>query len=109
MLYAQTVSAMTSFIVHMMLHPEVQKKAQAELDSIVGLDRLPDFSDRDSLQYIDAIIKEALRWMPPAPLGLMHCTTNDDELHGYFVPAGTVLIANIWYVPLSLDTLGIAW
>ena len=93
----------------MSLYPDIQKKAQAELYSIVGQDRLPDFSDRDSLPYIHAIIKEALRWMPPAPLGLTHCTTNDDELRGYFVPAGTVLIANIWYVPLSLYTMGIAW
>ena len=82
----------------MSLYPDIQKKAQAELDTVVGPDRLPDFSDRDSLVYIDAIIKEALRWMPPAPLGLTHCTRKDDELRGYFIPAGTVLIANIWYV-----------
>nr|VWO95121.1 N/A [Ganoderma boninense] len=75
---------------------DIQKKAQVELDAVVGPDRLPDFSDRESLVYIDAIIKEALRWMPPAPFGITHCTRDDDELRGYFIPAGTVLIANIW-------------
>ncbi|KAM5539386.1 hypothetical protein V8D89_006838 [Ganoderma adspersum] len=91
-----TVSTLATVFLVMSLYPDIQKKAQAELDSIVGPGRLPDFSDRDSLVYVAAIIKEALRWIPPAPLGLTHCTTDDDELRGYFVPAGTVLIANVW-------------
>jgi cytochrome P450 len=53
----------------MILFPEVQAKAQAEIDSVVGKDRLPDFGDRDSLPYIEAVICEALRWHPPVPLG----------------------------------------
>ncbi|PIL22985.1 cytochrome P450 [Ganoderma sinense ZZ0214-1] len=92
----QTVSTLTTVLLAMSLYPNIQKKAQAELDAVVGPDRFPDFSDRDLLVYIDAIIKEALRWMPSAPLGLTHCTRNDDELRGYFIPAGTVLMANIW-------------
>jgi cytochrome P450 len=47
----------------MILHPEVQQKAQEEIDQIVGKDRLPEFSDRQSLPYIDAIVKEVLRWV----------------------------------------------
>lgn len=54
----------------MVMHPEVVKKAQDELDRIVGHDRLPDFSDRESLPYISAIIQEVLRWNPVAPLGM---------------------------------------
>ena len=53
----------------MALHPEVQKKAQAEIDAVVGPHRLPDFEDRRSLPYINAIIvKESMRWHPVAPL-----------------------------------------
>lgn len=52
---------MTSFVLAIVTHPEVQIKAQKELDSVVGRDRLPEFSDRQSLPYINAIIKEVLR------------------------------------------------
>ena len=53
----------------MVLYPEVQKKAQAEIDSIVGTNRLPDFDDRPFLPYINAIIKELSRWNLVTPLG----------------------------------------
>lgn len=82
----------------MILHPGVQKKAQEEIDKVIGHDRLPSFSDRDSLPYIDAIVKEVLRWHPVAPMGLPHVTTEDDMYLGYFIPKGAMLLANIWYV-----------
>ena len=53
----------------MALYPEVQKKAQAEIDNVVGPNRLPDFQDRPSLPYINAIVKESTRWNLVAPLG----------------------------------------
>ena len=53
----------------MALYPEVQKKAQAEIDIVIGPNRLPDFGDRPSLPYINAVVKEALRWHLVAPLG----------------------------------------
>jgi cytochrome P450 len=53
----------------MALYPEVQKKAQAEIDAVVGPNRLPDFHDRSSLPYINAVVKESLRWNLAAPLG----------------------------------------
>ncbi|KAI1782834.1 cytochrome P450 [Ganoderma leucocontextum] len=78
------------------LRPEVLRKAHAELDAVVGPHRLPDFGDRDSLVYINAIIKESMRWHSVLPVGVPHATVSDDELRGYFIPAGTVLIANTW-------------
>jgi cytochrome P450 len=54
----------------MILHPEVQRKAQAEIDQIVGNSRLPEFSDQDALPYVQAILKEVLRWHPVLPLGV---------------------------------------
>jgi len=53
----------------MALYPEVQKKAQAEIDAVIGPNRLPDFEDRPSLPYINAIIKELARWHLVLPLG----------------------------------------
>jgi len=92
----QTVSALATFVLAIVTHPEVQIKAQKELESVLGRDRLPEFGDRQSLPYINAIVKEVLRWNPVAPLGLPHMTTNDDEVDGYFVPAGTIIIGNSW-------------
>lgn len=53
----------------MMAHPEIQKRAQAQLDAVVGPDRLPTLNDRDQLPYIDAILKEVTRSAPVTPLG----------------------------------------
>jgi cytochrome P450 len=53
----------------MIQNPEVQKKAQAELDAVVDRDRLPLITDRPQLPYIRSILAEVLRWAPPAPLG----------------------------------------
>jgi len=53
-----TVSALQTFILAMTLYPEVQRRAQAEIDQIVGNSRLPDFSDQDALPYVQAVLKE---------------------------------------------------
>jgi hypothetical protein len=53
----------------MTLFPDVMKKAQAEIDAVVGNDRLPDFSDRENLPYVDALSKEVFRWHATAPTG----------------------------------------
>ena len=101
MIPSQTASALKTFCLAMSLYSEVQRKAHAELDAVVGHDRLPDFSDRASLPYVDAVIKEMIRWHNSTPMSLPHCTMEDDELHGYFIPAGTVLFGNTWCLSLS--------
>ena len=53
----------------MMIHPECQRKAQAEIDRVIGNDRLPTLADQANLPYVEAITKEVLRWAPIAPLG----------------------------------------
>lgn len=53
----------------MLLYPEVMRKAQAELDDVVGCERIPTFEDQKDLPYVEAIIKELLRWRPVGPLG----------------------------------------
>lgn len=93
---AQTYSTVLASFVALSLYPEAQKKAQAELDAVVGRERLPELHDRESLVYVKAIIMESLRWHNVTPLGIAHRTILDDEIQGYFVPAGTTLVANIW-------------
>ena len=65
----QTVSPILTFILAMCLYPEVQAKAHAEVLAVVGADRLPEFSDRINLPYINAILLEVIRWQPVANIG----------------------------------------
>jgi cytochrome P450 len=80
----------------MTLYPDVQRKAQAEIDSVVGNSRLPDFSDQDALPYVQAVLKEVLRWHPVTPLSLSHRTMKSDVYEGHFIPAGSIIIPNVW-------------
>lgn len=82
----------------MVTHPDVQRKAQQELDMMIGPDRLPEFSDRDSLPYINAVVKEVIRWHSVVPLGVSHRVMEEDEYKGYRIPTGTILVPNAWYV-----------
>ncbi|KAI9058130.1 cytochrome P450 [Trametes sanguinea] len=93
-----TYSTIMGFFLAISLHPEALAKAQAELDAVVGPDRLPDFDDRDALVYVNATVKEALRWHNVTPLGVTHSTLEDDELRGYFIPAGTAVVPNVWAI-----------
>lgn len=80
----------------MSLYPAVQKKAQAELDAIVGPQRLPQHADCELLPYVGAIVKEVLRWHVGGPLGMPHLSTSDDEYDGYFIPKDSILLVNVW-------------
>lgn len=85
----QTWTTLTVFFLAMVLHPECQKRAQEEIDSVIGSGRLPEFSDRESLPYMECILQETMRlvynfippqkqsnhflhrrWNPVVPLGM---------------------------------------
>ncbi|KXN89188.1 Fumitremorgin C synthase [Leucoagaricus sp. SymC.cos] len=93
-----TFGTFETFVLAMLLYPEVMKEAQKTIDTIVGSSRLPGFEDLDSLPYIRAIIKELGRWHPPAPLGLPHAVTEDDVYEDMFIPAGSTVIANVYAI-----------
>ncbi|KAI0082010.1 cytochrome P450 [Panus rudis PR-1116 ss-1] len=80
------------FFLAMALHPEVQRKAQEELDRVVGSERLPTFSDRPNLPYIEALTKEVLRWELAVPLSIAHSNTEEDEYRGYRIPKGSIIL-----------------
>lgn len=94
--YETTWATTTFFLHYMVLHPEVQLKAQKILDEVVGRDRLPTLDDQHKLPYIDYIINEVLRINPAVPLGIPHRLIQDDEYDGYFIPAGSTVIANTY-------------
>jgi hypothetical protein len=58
-----------TFVLAMLRHPDVQLKAQAEIDNVVGQSRFPTITDKNQLPYVNAVIKESLRWGPPVPIG----------------------------------------
>ncbi|PYI13096.1 cytochrome P450, partial [Aspergillus violaceofuscus CBS 115571] len=92
-----TVSSIATFFLAMALFPAVQRKAQAELDMVLGAAaRLPTFADRENLPYINALIKEVFRWHPVVPMDLSHVVTQEDEYEGYWIPKGASVLANIW-------------
>lgn len=62
------VSSIMSLFLALLLHPELQKKAQGEIDAITGRERFPIFEDRPRLPFVDALCTEVLRWRPATPL-----------------------------------------
>ncbi|KAI0313224.1 cytochrome P450 [Amylostereum chailletii] len=97
----QTLSALSTFVLMMAMHRDIQSKAQAELDRVVGTNRLPTFEDRKSLPYLEAIVKEVLRFNPPTPLGIAHRLSEDDSYSGYHLPKGSIVLSNIWAMSRS--------
>jgi len=91
-----SISSINSFFLWMILHPDIFLRAQAEVDAVVGPDRLPSLSDRPKLPCIEAILKEVLRLYPVVPLGVPHRSVQDDVFNGFFIPKGSILISNIW-------------
>ncbi|KAF7346265.1 O-methylsterigmatocystin oxidoreductase [Mycena sanguinolenta] len=91
-----TVSSLGSFFLAMALYPEIQKKAQTEIDAVIGTLRLPEFEDRPSLPFVEAVYREVMRWRPVLPLGVAHASSEADVYNGYFIPKGTTVISNIW-------------
>ncbi|KAG1822451.1 cytochrome P450 [Suillus subaureus] len=94
--YETTTSTLMTFALAMVLQPDVQRRAQAEIDLVVGGDRLPTFEDRASLPYVESVLRETLRWHPIGPIGVPHATSSDDIFDGYFIPKGATVISNIW-------------
>jgi len=93
----QSLGGLMTLILAIVLHPEAQKKAQKEIDSIIK-DRLPTLEDRELLPYVNAFVDESQRWKPAVPVGLTHYSFEDDVYKGYFIPKGSVVTGNAWYV-----------
>jgi cytochrome P450 len=66
----QVAATVSTFVLAMVLFPDVQLKAQEEIDRVVGPGRLPNFADREHLPYLSALYKELLRWHVIGPMGI---------------------------------------
>ncbi|KAH9917065.1 cytochrome P450 [Fomitopsis serialis] len=94
-----SATVVVTFVLAMVLHPDVCRKAQMEIDQVVGNARLPNFQDRDSLPYVECILRETFRWNAPLPIG-KHSTsiTSDDLYRDFHIPRNTIVIANLWHM-----------
>lgn len=91
-----SASIITAFVQAMVANPEVQRKAQAQVDSVIGADRSPTWADYASLPYVAQCVKETMRWRPVTPLAFPHALVQDDWIDGFFLPKGTTVIINAW-------------
>ncbi|KAJ3871066.1 cytochrome P450 [Lentinula edodes] len=98
-----TTASISNFFIAMIHFPKVMHKAQHEIDEVVGRDRAPTFADLPHLPYIQALVKELLRWRPAGPMGIPRKAAQDDWYEGYFIPKGATVISNIWYVSYSIN------
>ncbi|KAK9124738.1 hypothetical protein Sjap_014340 [Stephania japonica] len=99
-------------LAEMINQPEILKKAVAEIDRVVGKDRLVQESDFAQLSYVKACCREAFRLHPIAPFNLPHMSTSDATVAGYFIPKGShVLLSRVglgrnpkvWTDPLKFN------
>jgi cytochrome P450 len=98
---SDTTSATVAwFILYMVLHPDIQEKIHAELDNVVGSDRLPRWQDAKSMHYLQATLCEVLRRSSPVPVARAN-TVRDVKLGGYQIPKGTLVIFNISEIHLD--------
>ncbi|OAP60131.1 hypothetical protein AYL99_05133 [Fonsecaea erecta] len=86
------------FVLAMISHPEVFKKAQIEVDDVCGVSASPSAKHIKDLPYMRAIMTEIFRWRPLAPEGTPHLLTQDDWYDKYFLPKGTIVFANSWSI-----------
>jgi cytochrome P450 len=94
-----TSGTMISFILACCAFPEAQRRAQEEIDSVIGQDRSPMPADETNLPYCAALVKETLRWRSVTILGgLPHAPIKDDVYRGYHIPAGTNITGNLWAI-----------
>ncbi|PBK61153.1 cytochrome P450 [Armillaria solidipes] len=91
----QTISTMNSFILAMVLHPDVQHRAHAELDTTIGCGNFPTYEDKQNLPFINAILKETLRRYTPIPL-VHRKPSTDDTVHDFFIAKDTMVLVNFW-------------
>ncbi|ELU40025.1 cytochrome P450 [Rhizoctonia solani AG-1 IA] len=101
-----TVSVVETFFLAMALYPDIQRRAQEEIDRVLNTRRLPTINDRDALPFTWAIYQECLRWGVVTPCQY-HVSRNEDVYdldHGAYsqvrIPKGTLVVVNAWYVSI---------
>lgn len=91
------VATLSNFFLAMIMFPDVQQKAQAEIDKVTGGSRLPGMEDRESLPYVFRVALETFRWNPIGPMGLAHVAEEDIALGEYTIPGGAYILPAVWW------------
>ncbi|KAK7686214.1 hypothetical protein QCA50_010434 [Cerrena zonata] len=91
-----TAIFLQSMLACIITHPHVQKRAQEEIDRVIGSERAPGFPDWDNLPYVRALVSEVNRFCPVAPLAVPHAATADLKLGEYLVPKDSIIFLNTW-------------
>ncbi|KAJ4480284.1 cytochrome P450 [Lentinula aciculospora] len=99
-----TYTSILVFLIGMMQNPAAQKKAQDELETVIGPERMPTLEDQAQLPYIDAVLKEVMRWRPAFPLGIPRRVDKDDEYAGYCIPSDSIIFPNVWAVAMDVPS-----
>ncbi|KAL8377634.1 hypothetical protein RB595_008363 [Gaeumannomyces hyphopodioides] len=92
-----TSVSLSAFTLAMLKHPDAQRAAQAEIDRVVGPGRLPILADRAALPYVDAVVKETLRWWSVFPMCIPHRVDEEVECRGYRIPEGASVMPAVWW------------
>ncbi|XP_001502906.3 cytochrome P450 2D14-like [Equus przewalskii] len=79
----------------MILHPDVQRRVQQEIDEVIGQARRPEMGDQARMPFTMAVVHEVQRFADIIPLGAPHMTSRDIEVQGFLIPKGTTLITNL--------------
>ncbi|XP_021957281.1 methyl farnesoate epoxidase [Folsomia candida] len=93
-------------LLYLILHPEVQKKVQAEIESVVGLDRPVSLADKEKLNYFEAFLLEVNRYSSVAPIVTPHALTETVTYKGYEIPKGALVFINTWGIHRNKDHWG---
>ncbi|KAK3344529.1 cytochrome P450 [Lasiosphaeria hispida] len=100
------IDVLSWWLMAMLLYPETQQRAHDEIDHVIAKGRLPTFEDCKKMPYMQAMVKEVIRWRPIDPLGLPHTTSEDIWYEGFFIPKGSMLVPNVWAINRDPDTFG---
>ncbi|XP_064859864.1 cytochrome P450 2U1 [Oncorhynchus nerka] len=93
-----TTNTVLWMMLYMVVYPDIQERVQAEIDAVVGPDRVPSLTDKGSLPFTEATIMEVQRLTVVVPLAIPHMASETTEFRGYTIPKGTVIIPNLWSV-----------
>ncbi|XP_006890124.1 PREDICTED: cytochrome P450 2D17-like isoform X2 [Elephantulus edwardii] len=90
-----TSTTLTWGLLLLLLHPDVQRRVQEEIDEVIGQGRPPEMADQARMPYTTAVIHEVQRFGDLVPLSVPHMTSCDTEVQGFLIPKGTTLITNL--------------
>ncbi|XP_029420947.1 cytochrome P450 1A1 isoform X1 [Nannospalax galili] len=91
-------TAISWSLMYLVTNPQIQRKIQEELDTVIGRERRPRLSDRPQLPYLEAFILETFRHASFVPFTIPHSTTRDTSLNGFYIPKGRCVFVNQWQI-----------